>query len=136
MPLSANFANAVGTPGKTDPFSRLDLSVSRFRPHRGWLLVRRDDPPERMGLLYLPAREEAAARRDVSFGTVVAAGPSELCSRSGRPLPAAASVGDRVVLDRFTGHDFKFAEGAFVLVRADALVCALEDAPDEEFAWA
>ncbi len=56
---------------------------------------------------------------------VIAVGPGKVLD-NGQKLPIDLKVGDRVVLSKYAGTDFKFGEEEYLLLREDDVLAVIE----------
>ena len=60
------------------------------------------------------------------YGTIVAVGPGRI-TESGVRLPMESKVGDRVVLNKYTGHEIPFQDQVYVIVTDKDVLAVVEE---------
>lgn len=114
------------------PFLTIDRPASSFKPARGKMLVRRSEPPEKIGLIHMPKAGAIEQRREVAFGEVLSVGLPALAPKTGNPVPCDVGPGETVIIDKYCGHDLMFSDGPAVVIGQDDITAAAEiegDAP-------
>ncbi len=83
-----------------------------LRPLGDALVVRRLDPPEKIGSIILPQSSKEPPQR----GIVVAAGPGER-DVNGRKIPMDVRSGDHVLFGKFSGKDIELNGETLLVMR-------------------
>lgn len=104
------------------------------------ILVRRDEASDKSGSIYIPGAHQVAPME----GTVVAVGPGRIieppelslagCVSDFARFPLYVTIGDRVLITRYAGNEFKFSPmdaETYVVMRADEVLMILLDPPEE-----
>ena len=94
-------------------------SVDAFRPGPGWVLFEREKRAEAVGKVLLSSKSDKDRRYKPTAARVIKVGPPCQDQRSGVFIKPELSVGDRVVLNRFCGHDIEIG-GKLYVVAAEA----------------
>lgn len=103
-------------------FQQLGLdSIDEFTPNRGMLVVQREAREERAhGIIIVNKRGEEGVRFEPSFARVIKHGACELTPKTRQPIAFETSVGDRVCVSRFAGHDVQVRDGTKYVVLAES----------------
>lgn len=96
-------------------------SIEAFRPGPGWVLFRREDRQEKVGKIVLAGKSEKDRRYRPTPARVVKVGPPHQID-SGAKVRPCLSAGDRVVLNRFCGHDIEIGGELLVIATEDDVV--------------
>ena len=109
-----------------DP-DKIDLvgNPSKLRPTGNQVVVKLDKLPEKSaGGLYL-----APESRDHEHhtGVVVAVGPGKVALKTGIRCPMSLKVGDKVLLGRYVGADFKYEGDTFRVMPEEQIYCSIEE---------
>ncbi len=94
------------------------------------LLVRRDSAAQKVGEIYLPQVHREVPMR----GTVVAVGRGKWDKDAKDYEPLDYVVGDRVLITRYAGNEFKFDIGEndqYTILRVDEVLMKLTDIVEE-----
>lgn len=76
----------------------------------GFCLLKRDPPEQVAGKIILVDKSADKQRWEPSFATVVRVGMPERHPKTGVLIPLTIKAGDRVVIDKYAGHDVEESE--------------------------
>jgi len=118
-----------------DVFSVIPCKLCEFRPQPGYALVKREPRAERVGGIYLPAKDEEERRKHVLPGRVIKIGGPYPSEKTGVMIPMEMGRGDRVIVRKYAGHDVIIEGEKYVLMQdGDALAVIPDDADIEQAA--
>lgn len=100
-------------------------SLDLFTPLRGWVVFEREERTDREGVVLLAPRSEKDRRYRPTTAIVRKIGAPAQHGKNGvRPAPQL-SVGDRVILNRFSGHDVEIGGVMYVIATEDEVVLVI-----------
>lgn len=79
------------------------------------VIVRRDEPNEKVGLIIIPD----SAKEKMQRGTVVAAGQGRVSDLTNEIRPMQISEGDRVLFGKYTGDEIEINGEILIMMRED-----------------
>ena len=105
-------------------------AFDKFKPLNGFVLVQREPEQTVSGKILLLAKGEDDRRREPSVARVIRTGGLEYETKRGRPIPLQCKAGDRIVIDKWGGHDIEVLETGerYVLVGEPDVLCQYVDA--------
>lgn len=104
-------------------------SLDSFTPGPGWIVFEREERSDREGTILLAPRSEKDRRYRPTTAIVRKVGAPAQHGKNGvRPAPQL-SVGDRVILNRFSGHDVEIGGVMYVIGTEDEVVLVI--GPDD-----
>jgi chaperonin GroES len=106
----------VKTPNKTKNPSQI-----KFQPLGNRVLVRRLEQEEKMGGIILPN----TAKKKQEQAEVIAIGTGKK-DKSGKMIPIPVKIGDRILIDKYSGQEVMLDDLDFVIVRADDIIAIIE----------
>ena len=93
----------------------------KFRPLGDRVLVKRSDPEEKIGSLYIPS----AAQEKPFEASVLAVGTGRVLD-GGNILPMNVRVGNKVVINKYSGSTIKVDGEEFLVLREEDILGILE----------
>ncbi|MCB1109498.1 MAG: co-chaperone GroES [Chlamydiia bacterium] len=94
-----------------------------LRPLGDRLLVQRMEQEETLkGGIILPD----SAKKKQEIAVVVAVGKGKV-TKEGKSLPMPVKVGDKVLMDKYSGQEVTVDNEEYVVLRADDVIATLED---------
>lgn len=94
-----------------------------LRPLGDRLLVQRMEQEETLkGGIILPD----SAKKKQEIAVVVAVGKGKV-TKEGKTLPMPVKVGDKVLMDKYSGQEVTVDNEEYVVLRADDVIATLED---------
>lgn len=119
---------------KVEVLSRLQSEeVESLTLLNGLVLVKRDPPETMVGSLIVIPKAVEKRRYEPTQAVVMKIGKPDRTDK-GATIPNCLKVGDRVVLDKFAGHDVAIEgddDGSYVIVAEADVLCVLDPAPVE-----
>jgi chaperonin GroES len=103
----------------------LENDPEKMRPLGNQVVIKLDPLPEKLGsgLLYATGENRSEEHRT---GTVIAVGPGKVATKTGIRCPMDLKSGDRVLLGRYVGADFKYGGETYRVMPEEQVYCAVE----------
>ena len=87
------------------------------------VMIEREEAEERTsGGIVLPEK----TREKVNRGKVISAGPGRL-DKEGRRIPMTVKAGDRVLINKYGGEEFKVEGHEYLLIREDDILALIKE---------
>lgn len=99
-------------------------ALDNFRVLDGWILFEREDQITKVGKIELVGKSDKDRRYRPTPARVIQVGPADQTSKGGFVKPTL-KVGDRVVLNRFAGHDIELGGRLYVVAVEDDVTCVI-----------
>lgn len=104
-----------------------NLPLDQFKPTRGLALVKREALPDMDGAILLVETKDEDRRLETSTARVVSLGYEKI-DNQGNLIAWQVNEGDRVLLTKFAGYDFKIeGEAQYVMLCEDDIIAVIED---------
>lgn len=101
-------------------------SVDQFRPGPGWVLFEREEQVGSIGKIVLVKKNDKDRRYRPTPARVIKVGPP--CQiDSGAKVCPELSAGDRVILNRFCGHDIEIGGKTYVVAAEDDVALIINE---------
>lgn len=81
------------------------ISPDKFTPQPGRLLVKREPAPEWFGKVALVGEDMNDRRFKPTVARIIRRGEPGRTEKTNKPIAWSVKEGDRILLDRFSGHD-------------------------------
>lgn len=95
---------------------------TKLKPLGNRVLVKRLEPEEKMkGGIILPD----TAKKKQETATVVAIGTGKK-DKSGSPIPFPVKVGDKILMEKYSGQEITIDSEEFIILRADDIIAIVE----------
>lgn len=94
----------------------------KLRPLGNRILVRRLEPEETLkGGIILPD----TAKKKQEQAEVIAIGPGKK-DKNGKEIPMVVKIGDKILMDKYSGQEITLDDEEFVILRADDIIAIVE----------
>jgi len=98
------------------------MTAGKIQPMGNRVLLRRLEQEEKLkGGILLPD----TAKKKQEQAEVIAVGPGKQ-DKNGALIPMPVKVGDRVLIEKYTGQEVTFDDEEYMIVRADDLIAIIE----------
>jgi chaperonin GroES len=95
---------------------------TKLKPLGNRVLVKRLEPEEKMkGGIILPD----TAKKKQETATVVAIGTGKK-DKSGKPIPFPVQVGDKILMEKYSGQEVTIDGEELIILRADDIIAIVE----------
>jgi chaperonin GroES len=95
----------------------------KLQPLNDRVMIEREEAEERTsGGIVLPDK----AREKVNRGKVISVGPGKL-DKEGRRVPMTVKAGDRVLINKYGGEEFKMDDCEYLLVREEDILAFMKE---------
>jgi len=101
-------------------------SVDSFRPGPGWVLFEREGQAESVGKIVLVKKNDKDRRYRPTPARVIKVGPPHQIDSGAKVLPELRP-GDRVVLNRFCGHDIEIGGKTYVVASEEDVALVINE---------
>lgn len=100
----------------------MQATQTKLKPLGNRVLVRRLEPEEKMkGGIILPD----TAKKKQETATVVAIGTGKVDNK-GKQIPFSVNVGDKILMEKYSGQEISIDGEEFVILRADDIIAIIE----------
>lgn len=103
-------------------------SVEKFTPGPGWVLFEREAQDRTVGKIHLVAKSDKDRRYRPTVARVVKVGPPMTHQKSGVRIDSQLIGGERVIINRFCGHDLEIGGKLYVVATEDEIVLVIGEA--------
>jgi chaperonin GroES len=103
---------------------KLDTDPARFKPTSNQVVIELEAISEKTtGGLFLPSDSRIHEHR---IGVIVAIGPGRRATKTGQLIPMDLKIGDKVLLGRYVGADFTYANKTYRIMPEEQIYCAID----------
>lgn len=96
--------------------------MTKFKPLRDRVVIRRQPLEERKGLIWLPQTSQTKPQ----IGEVIAVGEGYIDERGGT-VPLRVKVGQRILFGKYVGTDISLDDEELVIMREEDILGVVED---------
>ncbi len=101
--------------------STMTQSKLKLKPLANRVILKREETEAIQGGIILPN----TAQKKQEMARVVAIGPG-INDESGKLIPMPVKIGDRVLVEKYTGQEVTFEDEEFIIVKADEIIAIVE----------
>ena len=100
------------------------VTKEKIRPLGNKIVVKRDEAKERSrgGIIFPDAGKEKPR-----LGTVISAGPGEICVATGKPVALEVKDGDRIIFSSYAGTEVKLEGEPYLVIDSGDVLAVIEE---------